>query len=153
MKAEADQSQQRRHGEMVVAWWVWPCGCRVVGVSIAWVCKMGLAALAWWQRHCMGSSKVSRLSLSFFFFFLKSLSLSLSCLNLRFSFLFFLLFFYLDFGDWSLWSDCWVYIFGLKLFFFLHVGWRARLQFQKGPSLFFFFFGKLTYLNLFIYVL
>ena len=25
----ADQSQQRRHGEMDVAWWVWPCGCRV----------------------------------------------------------------------------------------------------------------------------
>ena len=29
MKAGADQSQQCRHGQMGVAWWVWPCGCRM----------------------------------------------------------------------------------------------------------------------------
>ena len=99
MKAEADVG---------VVWWVWPCGCRMVGVGIVWVCEMGLAALAWWRRHGVGNSKISSSHLAFwqlhsrrgqqqslspltvfFFFFLKSLSLSLSCLSLRFSFLFF----------------------------------------------------------------
>ena len=126
MKAGADQRQQRRHGEMGVAWWVWPCGCRVglrdgprrcreVGqikassgvmarwmsrggcgrVGVPWVCEMGLAALARWRRHGVGSSKISSSYLAFWqlysrsgqrqslspltvFFFLKSLSLCLA---------------------------------------------------------------------------
>ena len=56
MKAEADVG---------VAWWVWPCGCRVVGVGIVWVCEVGLAALVWWRRHSVGSSKISSSHLTF----------------------------------------------------------------------------------------
>ena len=56
MKAEADVG---------VAWWVWPCGCHVVGVGIVWVCEVGLAALVWWRRHSVGSSKISSSHLTF----------------------------------------------------------------------------------------
>ena len=87
MKAGADQSQQRCHGEM----------------GVVWVCEMGLA---WWRRHGVGSSNklshcvlvasltawVAAESLS-----VSRLSLSLSCLLARrFSFLFSFCFFRLE---------------------------------------------------------
>ena len=154
VKAGADQSQQRRHGEM---------------------------GLAWWRRYCVGSSeKLSHCVIAAESLSVSRLSLSLSCLiALRFSFLFFFCF-----SVWRLESSVPVPVPGLHfwtypLFFFffifififfccccLHVGWpaefwtaeftcelaglvkinanglqiwRAKLK-VRGPSLFFFFF-------------
>ena len=39
-------------------------------------------------------------------------------------------FFCLDFEDWSLQSDCWVYIFGLNLFFCFFYMWAGRLGYN-----------------------
>ena len=86
----------------------------------------------------------------FFFFFEKPLTLSVLPQpqifrleeSFHLGFLFFLSFFRLDFGDWSLLLGCWVCFFfffwkiNLLIFiYFLQVGQPVGLPFQRGPSL------------------
>ena len=142
MKAEADVG---------VGWWVWLCGCCVVGVGIGWVCEVGLATVVWWQRHSVGSSKISsshpafwqlhsrrgqQQSLSpltvFFFFFWKA-SHSL-CLASALGF---------PFGR--------VIPSRVSFFPFVFPFGLRRLE-SSVRLLGFFFFWKLTYLDLFIYL-
>ena len=132
-------------------------------MGVAWVCEMGLAALAWWRRHGVGSSKISSSHLAFWQLHSrrgqrKSLWVSRFSLCLFFSALGFLFFFsfVFPFGLWlglHFWSKLFIYL----LFLFLTCGWpgglivynfRGPKLFVRGPSLFFFFFGwKLTYLK------
>ena len=131
------------YGRVGVAWWVWvSCG------SARWVLLLscGSSVTAWVAArfqaltshfgsftHGVGSGKVSRLSLSFFFFE-KPLSLSLSCLSLRF----------------SIWKSHSIWGF---FFSFRFSVWTSETGvFCQAAGVFFFFFGKLTYLDLFIYI-
>ena len=126
------------YGRVGVTWWVWvSCG------SARWVLLLscGSSVTAWVAArfqaltshfgsftHGVGSGKVSRLSLSFFFF---EKPLTLSVLpqpqvfhleeSFHLGFLFFLSFFRLDFGDWSLLLGCWVFIFYFYFYFFLKI--------------------------------
>ena len=147
MKAGANQSQQRHHGEMDVTWWVSRGSARWAsplsrggGVTVWAVARFQALTLRFGSfTHDMGSSKVS-LTLS-----LSPLTLSVLPLSLRFSFPFFfsLMFFHLGLGDWSLRSDCWVYIFGLNpLSFYMWAGLLGGVQaFCKGLKSHFFFFS------------
>ena len=143
MKCEgwSTSSQQWRHGEMGVMWWVsrefarWvSCGGGVMVWTVARFQALTSQFLyvTFWRLHDVGNGKVS-LSLS---------PLTLSVLPLSFSFLFFFCF-----SIWSLWTAGFTFL-DLPFFFRFTCGlaswvngsqfWRGpKLQSKGGPSLFF----------------
>ena len=132
MKCEgwSTSSQQWRHGEMGVMWWVSREFARWVsyggGVMVWTVARFQALTsqflyVTFWRLHDVGNGKVS-LSLS---------PLTLFVLPLSFSFLFFFCF-----SIWSLWTAGFTFL-DLPFFLDLHVGWLARLMvhnFGGGPS-------------------